>query len=93
MKLMVGLSTFIAFGGHLEIWMLCSIRKYVFLAFLDDLAIVFPPTITLISLSGALSLSSACRLGSGSLGGFAPPLINCCNFPYLMRTSICCLRS
>lgn len=48
---MAGPSTLVALGGHLEIWTLCTIFKYIFLAFLEDPAIVFPPTITFISLS------------------------------------------
>lgn len=55
---MVGLSTLVILGGHPKIWMLYTIHKYVFLAFLDKPAIVLPPTITLISQSGALGLSS-----------------------------------
>ena len=91
-KLMTGLSTLIALGGRPEIWTLYTICKYVFLAFLDDPAIVLPPTITLISLSVALGFSSARRLCSGSFGGFSPFLTNRYNFPCLMRASICCLR-
>ena len=90
---MVGLSTLVALGGHPENWTLCTIRKYVFLAFFDDPAIVFLPMITLISPSGALGLSLAYRLGSGSFGRFSPPLMNHYNLPYLMRASICYLRS
>lgn len=56
-----GVVTLVAFGDSLEIWMLCTIRKYIFLAFLEYSAIVFPFTITMISLSEALGLSSACR--------------------------------
>ena len=56
---MTGLSTLVALGNHPEIWMLYTIHKYVFLAFLDDLAIVLPPTIAFISQSRALGLSSA----------------------------------
>ena len=73
--------------------MLCTMRKYIFLAFLDDPTIVLPPIITLISPSGALGLSSACQLGSRSLGRFSPFLTNRYNFPYLMRASIYYLRS
>ena len=73
MKLMAGLSTLVALRGRSKIWTLYTIRKYVFLASLDDLAIVFLPMITLISLSGAQGLSSAHWLGSRSLGGFSPP--------------------
>lgn len=68
-------------------------HKYVFLAFLDDPTMVLLPIITLISLSGALSLSSTGQLGSGSLGGFSPFLTNRYNFPCLMNVLICCLRS
>ena len=46
---MTGLSTLIALGGRPEIWTLYTICKYVFLAFLDDPAIVLPPTITHLS--------------------------------------------
>ena len=56
---MARLSILVALSGRLEIWTLCTIHKYVFLAFLEDHTIMFPPTITLISLSGALGLSSA----------------------------------
>ena len=56
---MAGLLIVVALRGRPEIWTLCIIRKYVFLAFLDDLAIVFPLMITLISSSGALGLSLA----------------------------------
>lgn len=70
---MVGLSTLVVLGGHLEIWMLCTIHKYIFLTFLGDPTIVFPPTITLISLSGGLGLSSTHWPGSGSHGGFSHP--------------------
>ena len=92
-KLMTGLSTLVAFGGHPEIWTLCTIRKYVFLAFLNDPAIVFPSTIILISPSSALGLSSTRQLGLRSLDGFSLLLTNRCNFPYLIKDSICCLRS
>ena len=90
---MVKLSTLVALGGHSKIWTLYTIRKYVFFGFLDDLAIVFPPTITLISLSEALGLSSFRQFGSRSLGGFSPPLTNRFDFPYLMSALICYLRS
>ena len=46
---MAGLSSLVALGGHLEIWMLCTMHKYIFMAFLDDPAIVLPPTITHLS--------------------------------------------
>ena len=85
---MAGLLILVALRGRPEIWTLCTIRKYVFLAFLDDVAIVFPPMITLISSSGALGLSLARWLGLGSVGGISPPLINHCNFPCLMRVLI-----
>lgn len=62
---MVGLSTLVILGGRLEIWMLYTIHKYVFLAFLDKPAIVLPPSITLISQSGALGLSSTPLVGFG----------------------------
>ena len=88
-KLMAGLLTLVALEGRLEIWILCTIRKYVFLAFLN---IVFPLMITLISPSRALDLSSACQLGSRSLERFFPPLTNRYKFPCLMRVSIYCLR-
>ena len=81
---MAGLSTLVILGGWPEIWTLCTIRKYVVLAFLEEPAIVFPLMITHISPSWALGLSSTCQLGSGSLGGFSPPLTNRCNFPCLM---------
>lgn len=80
---MAGLSTLVTLGGHPKIYTLCTICKYVFLAFLEDLAIVFPPTITRILPSGALGLFSARRLGSGSLGRFSLPLINCYLLPHL----------
>ena len=48
---MAGLSTLVALGGRPEIWTLYTICKYIFLAFLEDPAIMFPPTITFISLS------------------------------------------
>ena len=70
---MVGLSTLVALGGRPEICMLFTIRKYVFLTFLDDHAIVFPPTITLISPSGALSLSSLVGWARGPLASFHHP--------------------
>lgn len=81
------------FGGHLEIWTLCTIRKYVFLNVLKDPAIMFPPTNTLIPPSVALGLFSARRLGSMSFGILSPLLTNCYNFPCLMKASICWLRS
>ena len=56
-KLMVGLSTLVILGNRPEIWTLCTICKYVFLSFLEALAIVLPPIITLISPSGALDPS------------------------------------
>ena len=58
-KLMTRLLTFAAFGGRPGIWTLYTIHKYVFLAFLDDPAIVLPPTIILSSPSGAVGLSLA----------------------------------
>ena len=73
---MVGLSTLVILGDRLEIWTLCTIHKYVFLAFLEELAIVFPYTITLISPSGALGLTLTYQLGSESVGGFSLPLTN-----------------
>ena len=57
-KLMAGLSTLVNLSGRPEIWMLCTILKYVFLAFLDEPANALPPTITFISPSGAFGLSS-----------------------------------
>ena len=46
---MVRLSTLVTLGSRLEIWTLCTIHKYIFHAFLKDPAIVFSPTITLLS--------------------------------------------
>lgn len=92
-KLMARLSTLVASDNFLEIWMLCTTCKYVFLPILEDPAIVLPPMITLISLSASLGLSLARQLGSGSLGGCSSPLMNCYSFPYLIRALICCLRS
>ena len=72
-ELMVGLSTLVTLGSHPEIWTLCTIHKYVFHAFLEDPAIVFPHTITLISLGGALGLFSARWLVQGPLVGLLRP--------------------
>ena len=55
-KLMAGLSNLVILGDRSEIWTLCTIRKYIFLAFLEEPAIIFPPMITLISPSKALGL-------------------------------------
>ena len=46
---MVRLSTLVTLGSRPEIWTLCTIHKYIFHAFLKDPAIVFSPTITLLS--------------------------------------------
>ena len=48
-KLMVRLSNLVTLGSRPEIWTLFTIHKYIFHAFLKDPAIVFPPTITLLS--------------------------------------------
>lgn len=50
---MARLSTLVTLGGRQEIWTLYTICKYVFLAFLEEPAIVLPPTITFIFPSGA----------------------------------------
>ena len=92
-KLMVRLSTIVIFGIQLEIQMLYTIHKYVFLVFLKKPTIVLPPTIALISPSEALDRSSARQFGSRSLGGFFPPLTNLGNFPCLMRVFICYFKS
>ena len=92
-KLMAGLSTLVALGGRPKIWTLYTIRKYVFLTFLEEPASLLSPTITFISSSRALGLSSTRQLGSGSLGWFSLPLTNRCSFPCLMRVSIYCFRS
>lgn len=70
-KLMVGSLTLVSQGRRLVIWTLCTICKQVFLTFLDELAIILRPTITFISLSGALDRFSARQLGSWSLGRFS----------------------
>ena len=44
---MARLLSLVALGGYLEIWTLYTMRRYVFLAFLDVPTIVLPPTITL----------------------------------------------
>lgn len=71
-KLMAGLSILVALGGRPKFWMLCTILKYVFLAFLDDPTIVFPPMITLVSLSGALFVQLINWVW-GPLAGFHHP--------------------
>ena len=92
-KLMAGLSTLVALGGRPKIWTLYTIRKYVFLTFLEEPASLLSLTIPLISSSKAFGLSSTRRLGLGSLGWFSLPLTNCCSFPCLMRVSIYCFGS
>lgn len=87
-KLIIGSSTLVSLGRQLVIWTLCTIHMYVFLTFLEEPAIVFPPTITLISQNGALGCSSARRLGSKSLGGFSKAFslpTNHCSFLCLMK--------
>lgn len=91
-KLMAELLTFVILGNQPEIWTLFTIHKYFFLAFLKEPAIALPPTITLISPSGALGRSSTYQLSSRSLGGFSSPLTNLRSFSSLIRASIYCFR-
>ena len=95
-KLIIESSILVSLSKRPTSWTFYTIRRSVFLAFLEDPIIVLPPTITLISPSGALGCSSTCRFSSWSLGGFSPILsrpTNHCNFPCLMKASIYCFRS
>ena len=67
-KLMVGLLILASFGRRLVICTLCTIRKQVFLSFLEEPIMVLPLMITCIFLRGALGRSSTCRLSFGSFG-------------------------
>ena len=92
-KLMVGLSTLVIFGSRLEIWTLCSVHKYVFLAFLEELAIMLPPCVHSYLSKRSLRCFLVRWFSSGSLSWFFLPLTNCCGFPCLMRASICFFKS
>lgn len=54
-KLMAGLSTLVTLSGRPEIWMLCTILKYVFLAFLDEPTNALPPLSLLSPLAEPLA--------------------------------------
>ena len=95
-KLIIRSSTRVSLGEQPVSWIFCTIRRQVFLAFLEDPIIMLPPMITFISPSGALARTPTCQFDSQSLGGFSlvlSHLTNCCNFPCLMKASICCFRS
>ena len=67
---MAGLSSLVTLGGRLKIWTLRTICKYVFLAFLDDLAMALPLTITLISQVGLWAFPWLVDWARGLLVGF-----------------------
>ena len=92
-KPIMGLSTRGIFGTTPVNWTFWTILRLVFRAFLDVLMVAVPSIIILMSPSGGLGRSLS-RQGTCSWGGFALSLLmNFCNFPCLMRTSICCFKS
>lgn len=96
MKLITESSIRVSSGGRPMSWTFCTICRQVFLIFLEDLTIVLPPTITLISPSGALGHSLTRQFDSWSLDGFSLVFshpTNHYNFPCLIRAFICYFRS
>ena len=73
MKLIPRLSTLVILGSHPEIWTLCTIRKYIFLVLLEELAIIFPFMTTLISQAGPLVFLRLVGWVRGPLAGSLRP--------------------
>ena len=95
-KLIIESSIRVSLSRQPVSWTFYTVCRQVFLAFLEDSIIVLPPTIILISSSGALDRSSTCQFSSWSLCGFSLILsrpTNHYNFVCLMKASICCFRS
>ena len=77
---MMGLSTRAIFGMKPE-------------AFLDEPEAVVPPIIILMYPMGGLKRSFSRRATCSCGESILSLLMNLCNFPYLIRVSICCFKS
>ena len=92
-KLITRLSIHAIFRTKPVSWTFWTILRYVLHAFLDELEAMVPPTIILMSPRGGLGWSFSLRVACSDGGSVLSLLTNLCNFPYLIRASICCFKS